>query len=167
MERQTQFNLWYVLFAVIAVFWLRDLYVTATQVQPIPYSEFERDLKAGQIKDIAISNNVIQGSYKAPRPDKRIRFVTTRVDPDFAKELSQYDVTYTGVIESTLFRDILSFLAPALIFFGSWMSLAQRMTGGGGLGAGFLSIGKSNAKVYVEADTKVTFDDGAGGGGGA
>ena len=44
MERRTQFNLWYVLFAVIAVFWLRDLYLTATQVQPIPYSEFERDL---------------------------------------------------------------------------------------------------------------------------
>jgi cell division protease FtsH len=132
MERKTQFNLWYVLFAVIAVFWLRDIYVTATQVQPIPYSEFERDLKAGQIKDIAISNNVIQGSYKAPRPDKRTRFVTTRVDPDFAKELSQYDVTYTGVIESTIFRDILSFVAPALIFFGIWIYLAKRMSGGAG-----------------------------------
>ena len=162
MERQTQFNLWYVIFAVLGVLWLRDIYATATQVEPVAYSEFEKELKAGEIKEIAISNNVIQGTYKNPRPDKRTRFVTTRVDPELAKELSQYDVTYTGVIESTFFRDIVSFVAPALIFFGIWMFLAKRMAGGGGLGAGFLAIGKSKARVYVESDTKVTFDDVAG-----
>src|SRR5947209_6662022 len=162
MERQTWFNLWYVIFAVLGVLWLRDIYVTATQVKPVPYSEFEKDLKAGEIKDIAISNNVIQGTYKNPRPDNHTRFVTTRVDPDLAKELSQYNVEYSGVIESTFLRDILSFVAPALIFFGIWMFLAKRMAGQGGLGGGFLSIGKSKARVYVETDTKVTFDDVAG-----
>jgi cell division protease FtsH len=162
MERQTWFNLWYVIFAILGVLWLRDIYVTATQVQPIAYSQFEQDLKDGQIKDIAISNNVIQGTYKNPRPDKRTRFVTTRVDPELAKELSQYNVEYSGVIESTFFRDLLSFVAPALIFFAIWMFLARRMAGQGGLGGGFLAIGKSKAKVYVETDTKVTFDDVAG-----
>ena len=162
MERQTWFNLWYVIFAVLGVLWLRDIYVTATQVKPVPYSEFEKELKAGEIKDIAISNNVIQGTYKNPRADNRTRFVTTRVDPDLAKELSQYNVEYSGVIESTFLRDILSFVAPALIFFGIWMFLAKRMAGQGGFGGGFLSIGKSKAKVYVETDTKVTFDDVAG-----
>ena len=134
MERQTWFNLWYVIFAVLGVVWLRDIYVTATQVKPVPYSEFEKELKAGEIKDIAISNNVIQGTYKNPRPDNHTRFVTTRVDPDLAKELSQYNVEYSGVIESTFLRDILSFVAPALIFFGIWMFLAKRMAGQGGLG---------------------------------
>src|SRR5437867_4471049 len=162
MERQTWFNLWYVIFAVLGVLWLRDIYVTATQVKPVPYSEFEKELKAGEIKDIAISNNVIQGTYKNPRPDNHTRFVTTRVDPDLAKELSQYNVEYSGVIESTFLRDLLSFVAPALIFFGIWMFLAKRMAGQGGLGGGFLSIGKSKARVYVETDTKVTFDDVAG-----
>src|SRR6266540_3907237 len=162
MERQTWFNLWYVIFAVLGVLWLRDIYVTATQVKPVPYSEFEKELKAGEIKDIAISNNVIQGTYKNPRADNRTRFVTTRVDPDLVKELSQYNVEYSGVIESTFLRDILSFVAPALIFFGIWMFLAKRMAGQGGLGGGFLSIGKSKARVYVETDTKVTFDDVAG-----
>src|SRR5438093_3824707 len=162
MERQTWFNLWYVIFAVLGVLWLRDIYVTATQVKPVPYSEFEKELKAGEIKDIAISNNVIQGTYKTARPDNRTRFVTTRVDPDLAKELSQYNVEYSGVLESTFLRDILSFVAPALIFFGIWIFLARRMGGQGGLGAGFLSIGKSKARVYVETDTKVSFDDVAG-----
>ena len=162
MPRHSWFTIWYAIFAVLAVLWLRDLYVTATQVQPIPYSEFEQSLKAGEIKDIQISNNVVQGTYKNPRPDKRTRFVTTRVDPELAKELSQYDVTYTGVVESTFFRDILSFVAPALIFFAIWFFLARRMTQGGGLGGGLLSIGKSKAKVYVETDTKTTFADVAG-----
>src|SRR6266581_5826436 len=162
MERQTWFNLWYVIFAVLGVLWLRDIYVTATQVKPVPYSEFEKELKAGEIKDIAISNNVIQGTYKNPRPDNHTRFVTTRVDPDLAKELSQYNVEYSGVIESTFLRDILSWVAPALVFFAIWMFLAKRMAGQGGLGGSFLSIGKSKAKVYVETDTKVTFEDVAG-----
>jgi cell division protease FtsH len=162
MPRQSWFTIWYAIFAVIGVLWLRELYVTATQVQPIPYSEFEQSLKAGEIKDIQISNNVVQGSYKNPRPDKRTRFVTTRVDPELAKQLSQYDVTYSGVVESTFFRDILSFIAPALVFFAIWYFLARRMTQGGGLGGGLLSIGKSKAKVYVETDTKTTFADVAG-----
>src|SRR5438132_11482752 len=162
MERQSWFNLWYVIFAVLGVLWLRDIYVPATQVKPVPYSEFEKDLKAGEIKDIAISNNVIQGTYRNPRPDNRTRFVTTRVDPDLANELSQYNVEYSGVIESTFLRDILSFVAPALIFFGIWMFLPKRMAGQGGLGGGFLSLGKSKAKVYVETDTKTTFADVAG-----
>ena len=162
MPRQSWFTIWYAIFAILAVVWLRDLYVTATQVQPIPYSEFEQSLKAGEIKDIQISNNVVQGTYKNPRPDKRTRFVTTRVDPELAKELSQYNVTYSGVVESTFFRDILSFIAPALVFFAIWFFLARRMGQGGGFGGGLLSIGKSKAKVYVETDTKTTFADVAG-----
>ena len=162
MERQHWFNIWYVIIAVLGVLWLRDLWMTASQVEPIAYSQFEQELKAGRVKDIAISNNVIQGSYKEPKPDKRTRFVTTRVDPDLAKELSQYDVQFSGVVENTFFRDILSWVAPALVFFAIWMFIAKRMAGQGGLGGSFLSIGKSKAKVYVETDTKVTFEDAAG-----
>src|SRR5438552_4354756 len=162
MERQHWFNIWYVIIAVLGVLWLRNLWMTASQVEPIAYSQFEQELKAGRVKDITISNNVIQGTYKEPKPDKRTRFVTTRVDPDLAKELSQYDVQFTGVLENTFFRDILSWVAPALVFFAIWMYLAKRMAGQGGLGGSFLSIGKSKAKVYVETDTKVTFEDVAG-----
>src|SRR5438552_7779324 len=162
MERQHWFNIWYVIIAVLGVLWLRNLWMTASQVEPIAYSQFEQELKAGRVKDITISNNVIQGTYKEPKPDKRTRFVTTRVDPDLAKELSQYDVQFSGVVENTFFRDILSWVAPALVFFAIWMFIAKRMAGQGGLGGSFLSIGKSKAKVYVETDTKVTFEDVAG-----
>jgi cell division protease FtsH len=162
MEKPTRFNIWYLIIAVLGVFLLRDLWVTGTQVQPVPYSQFQQSLKEGLIKDIAISNNVIQGTYKSPQADGRTRFVTTRVDPDLARDLAQYDVQFNGVIENTWFREILSWVLPALGFYLVWMFLARRLTEQGGPGGGFLSIGKSKAKVYMETDTRVTFDDVAG-----
>ena len=162
MERRQWINVWYVILAILGVLWLRDLWTTATQVEQIPYSQFEQELKAGRVKEISISNNIITGTYKEPKPDKRTRFVTTRVDPDLAKDLAQYDVQFSGVTENTFFRDVISWVAPALVFFAIWMFLIRRMSGQGGLGGGFLSIGKSKAKVYVETDTKTTFDDVAG-----
>ena len=40
MERSTQINLWYLLLALLAVIWLRDVWVTSQEVEPIAYSEF-------------------------------------------------------------------------------------------------------------------------------
>ena len=162
MERQTSFNLWYVLIAVMAVVWLRDMWVGASQVQMIPYSEFQHHLKTGELDQIAISNNVIEGKLKKPTADGRTRIVTTRVDPELARELSQYDVKFSGVVENTFFRDVLGWVVPALVFLGIWMFLAKRMAGEGGMMGGLMSIGKSKAKVYMEKDTRVTFADVAG-----
>src|SRR5262249_58720319 len=76
-----------------------------------------------------------------------------------ADELQKYGVTYTGEVESTIVTDILSWVLPVVIFFGLWTLIARRM---GGLGGGLMSIGKSKAKIYVESDTGVRFDDVAG-----
>jgi cell division protease FtsH len=161
MERQTKFNIWYLAIALMAVVWMRDLWVNMSQIETIPYSEFQHHLKAGALEEISISNNLIQGKLKTPTQDGKTRIVTTRVDPALAKELSEYDVKFAGVVENTFFRDLLGWIVPALVFFGVWMYLARRMGGEGGIG-GLMSIGKSKAKVYVETDTKVTFADVAG-----
>ena len=55
----------------------------------------------------------------------------------------------------------MSWIIPALVFFGLWFFLIRRFADRQGLG-GFMSIGKSRAKVYVEKDTGVTFADVAG-----
>jgi cell division protease FtsH len=161
MERHTKFNIWYVAIALMAIVWMRDLWVNMSQVETIPYSEFQHHLKAGELDEISISNNLIQGKLKTPTRDGKSRIVTTRVDPALAKELSQYDVKFTGVVENTFFRDLLGWIVPALVFFGVWMFLVRRLSGEGGIG-GLMSIGKSKAKVYVETDTKVSFADVAG-----
>ena len=74
-KRQIHFNIGYLILALIGVLWLREIWVTARQVQPIPYSEFQQQLKDGRIKEIAISRDTIQGTYQQPLADGRDRFV--------------------------------------------------------------------------------------------
>ena len=162
MERQTQFNLWYFVLAALAVMWLHSVWVETRTVEPITYSEFVDYLKNGKIEEVVIRQNTVEGKFKEPLSDKRTRFVAVRVDEQLAKDLEQYNVKYTGVIESTFLRDILGFVVPALVFFGLWFFLMRRFAEKGGMGGGFLSLGKSKAKVYMEKDVKVTFADVAG-----
>ena len=117
-------------------------------------------LQDRKIAELGVSDRYIQGKLKEPLPDGKSQFVTTRVDPQLADELKKYGVTYTGQVESTFLQDLLSWVVPVLIFFGLWTFLARRMSQG--LGGGLMSIGKSKAKVYVESDTGVRFDDVAG-----
>jgi len=88
-------------------------------------------------------------------------FITTRVEPDLARQLLEQDVVVTGQIESTFLRDLLSWIVPVALFVGVWMFMLRRMSAGG-LGGGLMQIGKSKAKVYVQSDTGVTFKDVAG-----
>ena len=87
--------------------------------------------------------------------------MATRVEPELAARLEKFDVPYTRVVESTLLRDLLSWIVPVLVFFGLWYFVIRRFADKQGMG-GFMSIGKSRAKVYVETDTGVTFADVAG-----
>lgn len=162
MQKKLQFSLWYFVFALLAVFTLHDLWVQVRSVEPVPYSEFQRMVKAGEVSEIAITDNAIQGTLKKPLEDGRQKFVTTRVDPALAKDLSQYDVKFTGVVENTLLRDILGWVLPAVIFVGIWIFAMRKFAGKQGMGGGFMNLGKSKAKVYVEADTGVSFGDVAG-----
>ncbi|HZA67018.1 MAG TPA: ATP-dependent zinc metalloprotease FtsH, partial [Geminicoccaceae bacterium] len=90
------------------------------------------------------------------------QFVTTRVDPAFAQELEKYGVTFRGGSDENFFTTLLSWVLPALIFFGIWIFLLRRMAAGGMGAGGLMSIGKSRAKIYVEKDTKTTLADVAG-----
>ncbi|RPI46093.1 MAG: AAA family ATPase, partial [Betaproteobacteria bacterium] len=161
MEKQTQFNVWYFVIATIAVLYMADAWKQYRQVEPIPYSEFQNLLKAGKVKEIAILDNYIQGTLNTPQ-DGRDKFITTRVETDLARDLAQYNVKFTGVVQSTWLKDLLGWVIPALVFFGIWMYVMRRFAEKQGLGGGFMSIGKSKAKVYMETDTKVTFADVAG-----
>ncbi len=160
MEKRTQFSLWYFAAAILAVLVLQDLWVGARTTAPIPYSEFQALVKEGKVTDIAIADNQIHGSFKEPREGKS-RFVTTRVDPELAKDLAQHDVRFSGVVESTFLRDVLGWVVPAVVFIGIWLFVMRRFADKMG-GGGFMSIGKSKAKVYVETDTRVDFADVAG-----
>ena len=155
------FQWWYWFAALGAILLIQSLYVQASRIASIPYSRFQALLEQGKVSEVAIAQNQVRGTLKAAEPDGVKQFVTTRVDPEFAAKLDQQHVTYSGVIESTWWRDLLSWILPTAFFIAVWMFIIRRM-GQGGVGAGLLSIGKSRAKVFVEKETKVTFADVAG-----
>jgi cell division protease FtsH len=158
---KTRFNVGFAIAALIGVLLVQYLVAAGTRVAVIPYSQFQQLLHDGKIDRVGVSDRFIQGTLKQPLSGGQKQFVTTRVEPDFANELQKYGVTYSGEIESTLFRDLMSWLVPTLIFFGIWWYIGQRFASGG-LGGGLMSIGKSKAKIYVEANTGITFADVAG-----
>ena len=162
MQKKINFNIIYIIFAFLAVLMLQEAWVQYRATEPLAYSDFLTQLKAGNVEDIAITANMIRGTLKTPLPDGRKQFIATRVDPALARDLDQYNVKFTGLVENTFFRDLLSWIVPALVFFGIWFFLIRRLQQKGGMGTSLLSIGKSKAKVYVETDVKVTFEDVAG-----
>src|SRR5271169_3577437 len=161
MGKKEQIHFWYVIAAVLLMLFIQSLYLQSTKLTPIPYSRFESLLDANKVKEVAITQNQIQGTLKEAEPGGLKDFVTTRVQPpELAESLNKHGVTYSGVIESHWIADLLSWILPAIFFVGIWMFAIRRM-GQGGLG-GLMTIGKSRAKVYVEKATKVTFADVAG-----
>ncbi|MFN5523529.1 ATP-dependent zinc metalloprotease FtsH [Bradyrhizobium sp.] len=163
MTKQTRFNLWYAIIAIFVAMMIHNAWTSYRQVAVIPYSQFQDLLAAGKVKEVGVSENYLEGTLKEPLPSGQTRFATTRVDQEFAKELAKANVTFTGRVESNILGDILSLVMPIALFFGVWYWLSRRMMGGaGGLGGGLMQIGKSKAKVYVEANTGVRFEDVAG-----
>ena len=164
MEKKTQLSIWYFILAVIAILFLQSLWTDSQTVERIPYSEFRTYLADGKITEVVVSETTVRGMLKEP-VDGRQQVVAVRVEPNLAKDLDTFGVAYTGKIENTFLRDVLSWIVPILIFFGLYMFVLRRLFekgGFGGGGGGFMSVGRSKAKVYMETDTKVTFDDVAG-----
>jgi cell division protease FtsH len=160
MNKQTQFHIGYWLAAIIGILLLQHFYSVSQRIEALPYSQFQQLLQDGKVDRVAVSDRYIQGTLKEPLPNGKKQFVTTRVDSQLAGDLQKFGVTYSGEVESTLLTDLLSWVVPAVVFFGLWTFLVRRMSQG--LGGGLMSIGKSKAKIYVETDTGVTFDDVAG-----
>jgi len=160
MEKRHHFTLWYVIAALWAVFLIQDYYARTYGPKTIDYSQFLQELKAGHVSEVSIGQGSLQGKLKvmADGQETEQRFVAVRVDPDLSAELSKYNVTFRGHVESTFLRDVMSWVLPALIFFGLWFVLMRRFNPGDQL----LGIGRSKAKIVAEADMNTTFADVAG-----
>lgn len=154
---------WHVGYWIIAIMLLllfQEMLQTYRSVETVPYSAFEQALAQGKVAEVTIGEQVITGKLKAPE-GRTIAIAAARVEPDLAERLDRYGVPYTRVVENTFLRDLISWVAPALVFFAVWYFLFRRFAEKQGMG-GFMSIGKSRAKVLVEKDTGVTFSDVAG-----
>ena len=162
MDNKARFNIWYVFIALWGVILLHNLWLQATRIEKIPYSQFQVYLDEDLIEEIRVTDSYIQGTLKKPIEGHPRQFLTIRVAPELADKLATHDIRFAGEIETNFLRDFLSWIIPVLLFFGIWMFFMRRFAQKQGLGGGFMSIGKSKAKVYMEQEVKVTFDDVAG-----
>ena len=160
MKKEHKFSLFYILLAVWAVLLIQSYIASMMSSQVIPYSQFLKLLKDGKVSEVAITANRIEGKMKVEgKPGEPQPFRTIRVDQDLSELLDKYQVTFKGEVESTFLRDLFSWVFPIIIFFGIWFLLMKKM---GGQQAGFMTLGKSKAKIYMENEIKITFKDVAG-----
>ncbi len=161
MENHHKFSIWYVLIAIWIVLILHNLIVQMFAVKHIPYSEFVKALNAGMVVEVAIGQDRIEGKMKVIQdgPEVEKPFSTVRVDPDLSDLLEKHNVTFKGVIETHFLRNLASWVFPLILFFGIWYVMMRRFAARQG---SFLTLGKKKAKVYMEDEVGVTFDDAAG-----
>lgn len=161
MDKHHKFSMWYVLVGVWVVLIAHNFLVSTFSIRTIPYSEFLQLLKENQVSEVAITANQIQGKKKGGggEDQQALLFRTVRVDSKLSELLQEYGVTFKGQIESTFFRDLLSWIIPIFVFIGIYLFIMKRMQG---QQPGFMTLGKNKAKLYSEDEVSVTFDDVAG-----
>jgi cell division protease FtsH len=150
---------------VLASLWLGVLifnnFSTNAAVKSIPYSEFLRLVKDGKVADVAVTDNLIQGKMLTEDGADRqgVMFQTVRVDSGVSAVLDQNGIEYTGKIQSNFLANLFSWIFPVLILLGFWYFIMKRFQQQQG---GFMSLGKNKAKIYMDNDVKVKFEDAAG-----
>ena len=163
LDPKARIHFGYWLVALMVLLWLQGLWQGASQVQTVPYSEFETALQQGRFSQVQLGEQTITGTLRQPAPKGPTRLVAVRVDPQVAQQLQRYGVRYEQLPSQAWLANLLSWVFPALAFFGVWYFMVRRFADRqGGLGGGFLSIGKSRAKVYMENSTGVSYADVAG-----
>ncbi|AHX13248.1 cell division protein FtsH [Dyella jiangningensis] len=163
-DRQRYFlvALWYALAFSAVFFALRGILSVNGAPQVIPYSQFQSQLAAGDIADVTVSEDAIDGTYKQPAPDGKARhFTTRRVAPDIAKALGDAGVTFHQSPSPGFFAKAFAWAFPLLAIAAFWLFTSRQILKGTGA-RGVMAIGKNKAKVFVERDISTTFADVAG-----
>ncbi len=135
------------------------------RVTEVSYSDFLNMLEAGQIVEVARDTGASTITFSARGNDGRLYYYQTGIWPDdtLIEKLQNANVKFESSIptqSSPIVTILVSWVLPILLFSFLGRLLMKRM-GGGAMGNA-MSFGKSNAKVYVEAQTGITFADVAG-----
>ena len=93
---------------------------TYNTVDTIPFSQFERLVAEGNVTEVSVGYDTIQGKVKDKLPSGNSVFVTARVDAALAERLVANGVVVTGVPSGGLLQTILLWVLPALMFYLVW-----------------------------------------------
>lgn len=161
MNKQQQWNIWYFVGAFFLLMFFQSMWTTYRTVEVIPYSVFLKLLDEKKVVELTVHQEQISGLLKEPI-NGRDKFITNRVEPPaLAEQIEKSGAKFAGTVENTFLSTLLSWIMPVLIFVGIWYFVFRRFAERQGFG-GLVNVGKSKARVLVERDTGVTFDDVAG-----
>jgi cell division protease FtsH len=147
--------------------------VTGATTKEISYSEFISMLEAGKVQSVKIESSQIEitpvtnSAYQNSSQYSffqypTVTYITGKVEDDdtLTQRLLDAGVEVSGTVPdgSGIILSLLYYIVPILVMWGLLSLLFRKMTGGGGA----FSMGKSNAKVYVQKETGITFKDVAG-----
>jgi cell division protease FtsH len=169
--------------------WFWQGALTQLSVRAIAYSQFKDYLARGEVSDVVIRTDTIEGKVQpnttAPEPkssekpesaqpaskpmsrgnvgsadNKPFQFRTVRVeDAKLVEELEARNVEFRGERPNMFMQFLLSWILPIGIMVLIWSFLSRRI---GKAGESILSFGKSRARLMVDKETGVTFNDVAG-----
>ena len=137
-------------------------------IENIPYSEFEKRVQNGEVKEVTISGDHLTGEMKDeamagkdPKEKKKFEVVLLGPDPEGLTDLLRKNGVLFKYERPSTFVTILIGLLPWILLIGIMYFFIFRQFRGGG--AGMLgSFGRSRHKVASEEQSKVTFEDVAG-----
>ncbi|MBQ1548564.1 MAG: ATP-dependent zinc metalloprotease FtsH [Lachnospiraceae bacterium] len=176
----------FALFCLLALLITTIIYGTNSgkTSEQISYTEFYKLVSEDQVKAIEINGDRINITlkddstykgdgkaeeardyvYRTTGQNLKVTYYTAYVnDEDLIPLLKEHNVEIKAKLSdstASIIYSILSFVVPLVIFWALFVFMMRRM--GGGSGGGIFGVGKSNAKVYVEKKTGVTFKDVAG-----
>ncbi|MHB0984261.1 MAG: ATP-dependent zinc metalloprotease FtsH [Sulfuricella sp.] len=151
---------WWIFGLAMLVWILFTLVLPMAQVKQVPYSEFKAMVREGRLQEVTLGPSLVSGISKDDKTQGARVYTAVKVeDPDLVKELEAKGIPYRGEVEGKWGPLILSWLIPIALLLLFWKFILGKL---GGAQRNLLSIGQSKAKVYVDSDTGVTFDDVAG-----
>ncbi len=144
---------------VLALYQLRD----ATNSEEITYDAFLAMVDKGEVEKVEIQSDKIVVTAKKKGKEKAGREYYTGIvnDVNLSSRLFKAGVEYKHKIPDTtsvMVLNVLFTFLPVALIVGMFVYMTRKMAKGGGM----MGIGKSNAKMYVEKQTGVTFKDVAG-----
>ena len=150
----------------------------------IPYSQLIDLIQEDQVAELKIENGVLYATpvdgyvYTEEATDKNkepksytqsektplILYTTALNDASLLPLLEEHNVKYTSPVQtqmSPILEFMIAYVLPTILLLGAFLLVMRLLAKNGGIG-GIGSVGKSNAKVYMEKSTGVTFKDVAG-----
>lgn len=169
VQRPKKPLIFYYLIAIVVLILLNSLLVpriASRNIEEVDYGTFLDMVEKKEVSTVELEGDSIYFTDKEENPN--YYETTTFEDPELVDRLKEAGCEFGRVAQEPMnpfISFLLTWIVPLLIFWGLGQLLAKQMMkkmGGGGGGNPFMQFGKSNAKVYVQSTTGITFNDVAG-----